>query len=83
MKRKRSRPSLLRRAELVMKNFRKSRTTGEVERSFIALALAATPEERWEINQFLVSRLPLVARRAMEQESDESALAHARLQGFR
>ena len=54
----------------------------EIERTFLVFGMAATPEERWDINRFFVNRLPLVARQAMEKESYDSAMAHQRLQTF-
>ena len=83
MKRKRTDRSLLARAARLFKRLKNRRGMTDIERTFLALGLAATPEERWDINTYFVQRLPLVARQAMEKESDESALAHQRLQGIR
>jgi hypothetical protein len=70
---KRKKRSLLERAALVAKRLRRVKGIDEIERTFCALGLAASPEERWEINRFWVSRLPLSARKAMEQGIIESA----------
>jgi hypothetical protein len=64
----------------MLKHLKHRRGVTEIERTFLALGLAATPEERWDINTYFVKRLPLVARQAMEKESLEAALAHQRLQ---
>jgi len=52
----------------------------EIEKLFQALMLAATPDERWEINQFMVKRLPEHIRTLMHQEMLASAREHERLQ---
>jgi hypothetical protein len=52
----------------------------DIEKSFQALMLAATPDERWEINQFMVKRLPENIRTLMHQEVLTSAREHERLQ---
>ena len=83
MKRKRADRSLLARAARMLKHLKHRRGVTEIERTFLALGLAATPEERWDINTYFVKRLPLVARQAMEKESLEAALAHQRLQGIK
>ena len=54
----------------------------DVEKLFQALMLAATPDERWEFNQFIVKRLPENVRTLMLQEVLESARKHERLQSI-
>ena len=65
--------TLLERAAIVAKRLRRVKGISEIEKAFFALGLAATPEERWEINRFWVNRMPPAARKAMEAEMLESA----------
>jgi len=70
---KRANASLLERAAIMGKRLRRVKGPGEVERTFFALGLAASPDERWEINLFWLNRLPPSARKAMEAEFLEAA----------
>jgi len=54
----------------------------DIEKLFQALMLAATADERWEINQFMVKRLPKNVRVLMHQEMLKSAHDHERLQSI-
>jgi hypothetical protein len=67
--------TLLERANRMSKRLRKKIKLSEIERTFMAISLAASPEERWEINRFFVQRLPPVACKAMEMEVLQSANA--------
>jgi hypothetical protein len=69
----RTRATLLERAAKLAKRLRRVKGLSEVERTFFALGFAATPDERWEINRFWVSRLPPAARKAMEMDMLQSA----------
>jgi hypothetical protein len=82
MKKKRSRTTLLSRAARVMRSFKRVRGMTDIEKSFHALGIAATPEERWQINQYMVQHLPAAAKCGMKREVLESARTHERLQGI-
>jgi hypothetical protein len=82
MKKNQSKATLLSRAARVMQRLKAVRGMTEIEKSFCALGIAATPEERWQINQLMLQRLPAAAKRWMAQESIESARIHERLQGI-
>jgi len=83
MKTKRGQNTLLSRAARVMRSLKRVRGITEIEKTFHALGIAATPEERWEINQYMVQRLPPAIKRRMKREVLESARIHERLQGIR
>ena len=72
---KRHKATLLERAAVVEGHIRRVRGLSEIEKTFCALGLAASLEERWEINRFFASRLPLAARQAMMAEVLQSAEA--------
>jgi hypothetical protein len=82
MKKKRNRTTLLSRAARVMRGFKRVRGITEIEKTFHALGIAATPEERWQINQYRVQHLPAAVKRWMKREVLESARIHERLQGI-
>jgi len=82
MKKKRSQGALLTRAARVMKKLKRVRGITEIEKSFHALGIAATPEERWQINQYMVQHLRPAIKHAMKREVLESARIHERLQGI-
>ena len=65
----RDKNSLLERAVLVERLIRDAKELSEIEKPFSALGLAATPEERWDINRFWLDRLPPVALRTMRAEA--------------
>jgi hypothetical protein len=70
------------RAAKIFAKLKSVRGLTDVEKFFQALMLAATPDERWEINQFMVKRLPENVRTLMLQEVLESAREHGRLQSI-
>jgi hypothetical protein len=82
MKKKRSQTTLLSRATRVMRSFKRVRGITEIEKTFHALGIAATPEERWQINRYMVQHLPPAVKRGMKREVLESARVHERLQGI-
>jgi hypothetical protein len=65
----RGKKSLLERAVVVERRLRQVRGLNNIEETFNALGLAATPEERWDINRFWLDRLPPVAVKAMRAEA--------------
>jgi hypothetical protein len=82
MKQRQKKPSLLSRAERVMHKLNCIRNITDIEKSFIAMGLAATPEERWQINQFFLQRLPPAAKRLIDREVLISARKHEKLQNI-
>ena len=82
MKKPRLKTSLLSRAERIFDGLKNIRNLSDTEKIFMALGIAATPDERWKINQFMIRRLSSSARRHMELESMASALEHERLQNI-
>jgi hypothetical protein len=73
-------PPLPERAAKMFARLKHVRGLTDIEKLFQALMLAATPDEPWEINQFMVKRLPKNIRTLMLQEVLESASEHERLQ---
>jgi hypothetical protein len=75
-------PPLPQRAAKMFAKMKSVRGLTDIEKTFQALMLAATPDERWEINQFMVKRLPENVRTLMHQEVLSSAREHERLQSI-
>lgn len=73
---KRVKASLLERAARLSKGLRHVKGFSEIEKTFFALGMAASPDERWDINLYLLSRLPPAARNAMETEVLQAAETH-------
>ncbi len=71
----RRKATLLERAAVVEGSIHRVKGLSEIEKTFCALGLAASPEERWEINRFMVERLPPASRKAMEADAFQSAEA--------
>jgi hypothetical protein len=81
---RKSKPPLLLRAARIAAQLKRVRSLTEVEKSIHAIGLAATPDERWEINQYIIRSLPPSVRQSWLQQVLESARQqHERLQNIR
>jgi hypothetical protein len=66
----------------MLKRLKSVRGMTDAEKSAQALRLAATPEERWDINQSMIKQLSPSARHKLHQEVLESARNHERRQNI-